>query len=388
MADVNVVLRIDALRKDGTASLYIRVYIGGKYALVNTEVAVEPKNWNAEFEKITAGDAEYKQKNMLVATMLGNASEIILKYRVLKKRLTVDIFKLELLNPDATGDFVAWAHLEIDRRRDKITDSTRRQHHSTFAKLGEWKRNIAFGEVNARMLEEYERYLRVKLRNRPNTIHGNLKNIRTYLHRAEREGLMTSKPFKGYRLPKEQSMPEFLTEEERDKVMELYVKNSLPDSYLKVARWFLFSCFTGLRISDIRNITHQNIRPGFLLRFQPVKTSNTTGTTIELPLTKTAQMLIRDECPGRVRGPIFDMLSDQRINKYLKEVLRAAGIKRSMGMHSGRHTFATIFLRKYKNSNGLLMLQRLLGHSDMRSTMVYAHLINDDIITAMENFEG
>ena len=387
MAEVSVMMRTDAIRKDGTAQLYIRCYLAGKYALVATDVYALPKHWNEDSAKINGGEKP-KEKNLILQEMLGRASDIILKYRVLKKTLTAEIFKQELLSPENVEDFIAWAHQEIDRRRGKITDSTRKQHHSTFTKLGEWKNRIGFHEVNAKMLEEYEKYLKLKLKNNPNTIYGNLKNIRTYLNRAEREGLITTKPFKGYKLPKQRSMPEFLTEEERDSVMALYMNNSLPESYKRVARWFLFSCFTGLRISDLRAITHENIRTNWLLRFRPVKTSNTTGALLELPLTKTAQMLIHDECPGRVTGPLFDMLSDQRINRYLKDVLKAAGIKRNMSMHSGRHTFATIFLRKYKNSNGLMMLKQLLGHADMRSTMIYAHLIQEDIITAMQDFES
>jgi site-specific recombinase XerD len=61
-----------------------------------------------------------------------------------------------------------------------------------------------------------------------------------------------------------------------------------------------------------------------------------------------------------------------------KQVAGVAGIRRDISFHTGRHTFATLFLRRTKAANGILILQKILGHSDLGSTIIYSHVIGTD----------
>jgi integrase len=121
-----------------------------------------------------------------------------------------------------------------------------------------------------------------------------------------------------------------------------------------------------------------------MLVLVPRKTKNTSNRTIRIPLKHTALELIKDESPYRIKGLIFSTYSEQRMRTYLKDVVGHAKIKKDVNFHSGRHTFATIFLKK---TNNLAALQKLLGHQNINQTMVYAHILSDDIDREMDVFD-
>jgi integrase len=147
-------------------------------------------------------------------------------------------------------------------------------------------------------------------------------------------------------------------------------------------RTFLFSCFTGLRISDIHNIKMENIVKNTLI-FVPIKTSSTTNKTLRIPLPEPAQTLIKDVSRLRLYGKIFHTEADQTMNKRLKTILAAMDINKKMSFHCGRHTFATVFLR---NGGKLHILQKLLGHHSIKETMKYVHILPDDTEEQMKIF--
>jgi integrase/recombinase XerD len=378
-------LRRNYLNKDGQAQVYYRVYLHGKYVQIGLGVYCAPDEWDAQKATVVAGDRR-REKNLIIKEAVGRGSDILLRYQVLKKTITADLFVKEFENPSAVGDFYAWMLTEIENRSGQITPTSKQQHISSLHKMQAFRKSMQFAEIDKNFVEGWEKWMRMKLGNKPNTVHSGLKTLKTYVRRAIAQGLMTVNPFENFILRKERTVPEFLSEAERDALLDAYRNAEMKPTHRRVMRWYLFACFTGLRISDMRRMQHAHIRPGYVLRFKPLKTENVNGMTIEIPLVPNARQLIQDEAPGRSEGVLFDMYSDQRINIYLKEALALAGIVRPMSFHSARHTFATTFLRRAKNANGILMLQRLLGHSKIASTMVYSHVLNDDIISAMQDF--
>ena len=119
---------------------------------------------------------------------------------------------------------------------------------------------------------------------------------------------------------------------------------------------------------------------------RPQKTLNMNNKRIEIPLSKSAIQLIKDENPLKIKGLIFNCVSEQRMNQHIIEVASVAKVDKQISFHTARHTFATLFLKKRSKANGLIMLQQLLGRSNIDGTMGYSHVLNDDIKEAIEEF--
>jgi integrase len=146
-------------------------------------------------------------------------------------------------------------------------------------------------------------------------------------------------------------------------------------------RAFLFGCYTGLRISDIRALTWKQYSNNKLeLRIKK------TGEPEYMPLSSMAMKLLGvmpdDEHGQRSSARIFSLPADGTLWTYLQAWASAAGLSKHISMHTARHTFATLALTETGN---LYLVSKLLGHSDIKHTQVYAKIIDHEKRDAVES---
>lgn len=198
-----------------------------------------------------------------------------------------------------------------------------------------------------------------------------MKNIKFFIRLAYRKKLIYEDVFLDYKISNIKPLRNFLTEPELQKIILYYKKKIFNDMQRKILKTFLFSCFTGLRYSDVKALRFDNFIDDYIV-LQPQKTSYI-NKTIKIPLCQAANNLVPWNKKTR---KVFDMYCSQYINRELKNICESVGIKKNITFHCARHTFATMYLRK---TNDLAGLQKLLGHSNISETMIYAHALDDDI---------
>jgi len=147
-----------------------------------------------------------------------------------------------------------------------------------------------------------------------------------------------------------------------------------------IKRMFLFSCYTGLRISDLKAIKWSNIKDG-VLTFRPVKTPKKMHV---VPLNKTATFYI-----GEIKPPseyVFPWNYEGDGNRYdiLRVWVRRAGLTSNVTWHTARHTCATLMLLKTGN---IKAVKEGLGHSRMSTTEIYAHLMGYALVDAYNSMD-
>ncbi|WP_052308875.1 site-specific integrase [Runella slithyformis] len=199
-------------------------------------------------------------------------------------------------------------------------------------------------------------------------------------------------------------LPEFVTTEIVSSVIFLTVEDlekwrnvELDTSLAKVRDSFLFSCYTGLRYGDLRNLTNvQIVKKGsyHVIELVPEKSRslNRIPKRIEIPLMMGALEILERYSGSLTSLPI---ISNQKMNKYLKQVGELAGITEKcqvieytkgfpiiryrpkyelITVHVARHTFATLSLIK---GVPIAIIQKVLGHSDLKTTMRYAKIVDE-----------
>lgn len=383
---VTTYVREDYSNEKGESVLYLRVFLNRKYFFISLGVHVNPDNYDKKQGRFTKGKNRSKYNN-LITSAIGKAADIELKYQVNNKILTRGLFEKEFSSSTTLTSFYSFMEEQIDLRKGEISEQTIKQQKACLSKLKSYKKECLMSELNEDFIRGFERFMRNKLKNKQNTINNTLKSMKIYINRAINIKLMTESPFRYYTIKKPKTYPEFLTEVERDSLVKLYQEGSLTTSLQNVLRWFLFSCYTGLRISDLKTVEYQNIKRGTLI-FHPQKTINVNNNRVEVPLTQFAKQLIKDENIKGYKGLLFNCISDQKMNKYIKKIIDMVGIEKSISFHTARHTFATLFLKKSTKANGILILQKLLGHSNVTTTMIYSHVLNDDVQEAMKEFDA
>jgi integrase len=173
---------------------------------------------------------------------------------------------------------------------------------------------------------------------------------------------------------------EFLTIEELEKL------SFTPCERLDLRTAYLFSCYTGLRFSDIKKLTWKEVQgneeTGFLLRFSQQKS----GRAETLPISKTPRLLLGT--PTKPDDLVFPTLPQKLFsNDYiiLQRWFVAAGISRKLTFHSARHTYATSLLT---SGVALDLVSKMLGHTDVKTTQIYAHIIDERRRAAADVFDN
>ena len=250
-----------------------------------------------------------------------------------------------------------------DRKKD-IARSTNRIRAIEVAldAIGDCK----LASINTRELESIEKKLRE--REKPlseSTIWSYMSRLKAVLNLAIRDHILQDRQISGYRWPAYYSdVPIFLLEPE----IEAFAKalSGIADPSLQQAGYrFLLACYAGYRISDAKRFNPDFIN-GDALTIRAAKNKKVVSIAIHNNLRPVVDWLLKNpECN----------LTDQAINKLIKDIAKAGGIKKHIKFHTGRHSFAMLLTRK---GFTIEEVAEFLG-DDIRAAKTYARLWNDEL---------
>jgi site-specific recombinase XerD len=384
MANSKVYIDPKKIKKNGELSVYILVHVAYKSIKFSTGVSCKELDFDTKTCRISGNSKKVKDDNLIIESCLARMNEIFVRYRLQNIPLTAELLRNEWKNPTRRINFHAFLKEAIEERKPDIASGTYKNHKAFSVKIKQFRENLAFSEINADFIESFARWLKTKAGGSLdiNTVHGQLRRFRVYMNVACRKGIITENPFSRVKLRKKQTDRVYLTKEELEKLWILYKGNKLSESQQSVLRHFLFMCFTGIRVSDLKLLTDNNVI-GKMLVFSVFKTKNTKDSMIKVPLSKQALQLIVDESSRTSK--LFDCISDQKMNEYIKKICLDHGIFKHVTNHTGRHTFATLWM---KETRSLAVLQKLLGHSDIKETMIYVHVDDQMLLDDMTIFQN
>lgn len=260
--------------------------------------------------------------------------------------------------------------------KGKTTSKTYGTYKSALAHLEKYTGGtLKFSGLNEEWLEGFRTYLIENLGS-PRTASTYFSKIRAVINKAYRKKIIVENPVENVKhISKGQSQKHFLLEEELERAIEA----ECPREIWKKA--FLFSCFTGLRLSDVEQLTWSKIQ-GNQIHFRQEKTEGFEY----LPLSQTAKDIIystlgedEEPKPGKL---VFNLEGRAHRGRYIKKWMANAGIEKPITFHSSRHTFATLLLTKGVD---LYTVSKLLGHQDIQTTLIYAKIIDKVKDNAIES---
>jgi integrase len=235
---------------------------------------------------------------------------------------------------------------------------------------------LTFMQLDRAFFEAFKRYL---LDNCSiNSAKRYLDIIKTMLHRAVDDDILPKDPSAKVTIKKETKLPVFLTLEEVRKLKNTACGNE------NVKSAFLFSCLTGLRYSDVDGLTWDNIKDGYL-EFSQQKTKSGE----RFPLSKYALEILEGQRNavmgdkvGRVHpeNSVFMFPRKSTVDKVIRHWVRDAGINKCISFHKSRHTFATLSL---SSGVDIYTTSKLLGHRNLQTTQIYASVIDEKKIQAV-----
>jgi integrase len=227
--------------------------------------------------------------------------------------------------------------------------------------------NITIGGVTEKWLDDFQDYLLKETKLSKKTIAHYSGAVRYALRKATRDLIIPRNPaigVKGVSVPESDKI--YLTAPEVQALANTPIKGDLG---AEVKQAFLFGCYTGLRISDLRTLAWRDIQ-----RDPPQinKRQEKTERKAFVPLHAVAWGIIDDKRLHGYKDPVFPSLAKSKTNtnEYLKRWAKKAGIEKNIGWHTARHTFAVLSL---ESGAEIYTVSKLLGHTDVKTTQVYAN---------------
>ena len=192
-------------------------------------------------------------------------------------------------------------------------------------------------------------------------------------------------PFARYKLKFHKHKSEFLDKHE----LELLIKAFVPEEGHRIVRdVFVFSCYTGLSYSDVKKLKSGNVVRGIDGKFWLFLQRTKTNYPLRIPLLEEAMLILEryKDAPGTGKDNLLPVFVNQKMNTYIKEVAKRIGIDKNLTFHSARHTFATTVT--LSNGVPIATVSKLLGHTKITTTQVYARVLEDKISSDMEGLRS
>ena len=242
--------------------------------------------------------------------------------------------------------------------------------------------DIPFSALDRSFIDKFDLYLKIDCGLAPGTIVLITTRLNTIIGNAIVEGIITKHPFAGYEPERPKRQQKYLTRKELSKLMTTPLTN--PKHYL-IRDLFLFSCYTGIPYSDMRKLTDEDVSIADDNVIWIKTSREKTGMDYEIPLLE-LPLQILDRYRGTApNGKLLPMYHNSDLNKELKKLAKICGIERRLTFHCGRHTYAT----EITLSQGVPIetVSRMLGHSQITTTQIYAKITNDKIDEDMKALE-
>lgn len=361
------------LRMDGSALLQIEARLHGRRVLFSSGIFVKPNSWRAG---LIVDHPNAAGLNAMLYDMIIRLESI--EVDMWKRGITPTLAALkEAVRSKRVpeSDFLVWATRYISdcsygRRKRGTIDNLR----STLRKLKAFRSTVTFSDITYSYILDFERYL-TESGSADNTVIKHMRQLRTLVREAIRQRYITSEdyPFTGYHMRTMTRRKVFLTPAELHRLEQLK-PTRLTDAYL-------FCCYTGVRFSDFKALRSEHLvheGRSTWLRFRTIKT----GIDIALPLDhlfsgRALQLIDRwgsIELLKRVG-------SNSSCNRKLRTVMSSMGLDRHFTWHSSRHTCACNLLHQ---GVPVTTVQRLLGHTDITTTMGYVDLLETTVLADLK----
>jgi integrase len=331
---------------NGTESFYLDIYHKGKREYEFIDVKIYPNDPQRKAKKIIADNIRAQKELDIPA----------------------DAYNIPKFYKDE--DFLAFY-------LSKVRDIS---FKSSYNKLKEFSQNkmskgiLPFRFVDEKFCEDYKEWLLERISN--NTTWVYIYKLKAVLNKAVKEKKILYNPSKFVSIKNEESERIYLT------LDEIKLLNDAECENPELKRAFLFSCFTGLRSSDIKNLTWGQIRENKMF-FRQKKTRGFEY----LPLSEAAIKILYSNNPDNViplpENKVFDLKIDKsgNIGKFLRKWAKTVKIDKYLTFHSARHTFATLSLTY---GIDLYTVSKLLGHKSINTTQIYAKVINEKVNQAVK----
>lgn len=409
MYTAKIRIRTDHTDRDGRNALFLDVRLGTG-ADMRRKLPLD-LTWPLDLFDRAAGrclprqreDPEAHDTNLLLGQKLSAANEVFTRARLRNIPLTMAQFLRDFDNPMSKTDFLLYFRQKLEERRktrqivsstyqvaerallrlqefcggkhlSTLSDADQQAHHARICRNEAHPNDLVgallpFHQLDRAFAHRFDNWLKNEHENGINTRWARHKDVTTYLHLAELDDITFINPYLHFKKTSTEGSWKPISSESVKLLYQHYQRCGPHSADRHELQRYLFSCAANLRISDLLHLKHEHLVGDELIYVQ--HKNRRFGRTHRLPLTDVGMQLLREAMQENPGPYIFSRTSGQAGNRLLKKIAQRLGITERLHYHSGRETYGTEFMA---NGGSLHVLQKLMGHAKITTTMKYVHV--------------
>lgn len=377
----------------GQFPIYVRLTVDGNRTEFSTKKFIEPSRWSSEASKVKGTTEEARSINSYLDVIKSRVLDIQMELIHKNQNISIENFKELLFGSEEKQRMLVPIFQDHNNKIKELVGkeyapgtleryTTSLKHTIEFL---EWKYKISdieISKINHAFITDYEFYLRSVRNCSNNTAVKYIKNFSKIIKICLANDWLEKNPFANYKAKVKEVERIYLTDDEIQTIIEKDLKN---DRLSLVRDIFLFSCFTGLAYIDVKNLTKSHISLGIDGEKWIFTHRQKTESASKIPILPVTQIIIdKYENHPQANGNniLLPILSNQKMNAYLKEIAGVCEIDKELTFHIARHTFATTVT--LTNGVPIESVSKMLGHKNLRTTQHYAKVLDRKVSEDMK----
>jgi site-specific recombinase XerD len=375
--------------KSNACIIYLRITYDQKRAEISTKRFCDPARWNSAAGKMSGSKDDAKTLNAYLDTLQSKVYEIHRRLIEADETISAEAIKNKFLGITDRPRYLMETFREHNLQMKKLivaeeyASGTLTHFETTYSHVSDflrWKFSIAdidIKKINYEFISDLEFYLKAEKKLGHNTTMKYLGDFKKIVLLCVKRDWLFKDPFMDYPLARKEVVKDFLVQEELDIITN---KEFKAPRLALVRDIFLFSCYTGLAYSDVKKLQHSEIQTGIdgfkWLFIQRQKS----GSPAAIPLLPACLSILEryQSHPKCIQSQlVLPILSNQKMNGYLKEMADVCGIHKNLTYHLARHTFATTVT--LNNNVPIESVSKMLGHKSLKQTQHYAKVLNKKV---------
>mgnify|MGYP003146743254 CR=1 FL=1 len=371
-------------------SIYVRITVDGQRSEISLKRNIPSKEWDSSRNRGRGGSKRIRTLNAYLDSvyrgLLDCHKELLEENRVVSSDAIKSRYLGEDDNSKTLRDLIKYhnGNMSIVLKKGTMKNYyTTEKYLYRFLAKNRKVNDVRLKQLNYAFVTDFEHFLRNYRDSKKRLLLGNngvmkhLERFKKMLNLAVKLEWMDKNPFNQFQLKYNKYDRKFLDEEELEQLESTEMGNERLE---RIRDCFVFSCYTGLSYVDVKELNSDNIVKGIDGNHWISTKREKTDKPVKVPLLPKAREILEKymQCPEMEnKESLLPISSNQKTNAYLKEIADSCDIDKNLTFHVARHTFATTVML----SNGVPIetVSKLLGHSKLSTTQIYARVVESKI---------
>jgi site-specific recombinase XerD len=371
--------------KGGPMAIYMRITVNGKRADMSAGRECDPAKWNSQAGRAIGTKEETRALNNYLdslQTKVRNAHQALIDT---KQRITTESLQNQFNGKAEKSRYLMQLFTEHNAKVKALIGNgfeantlkgynTSEKHLTAFLQKEYGKTDIEISQLDYAFITGFEFYLKAECKCSGVSAAKYIKHLKKIVNHCIANSWLTINPFINYKSTAKAKERTYLTQPELDSIAN---KKLSIERLQQVRDIFVFCCYTGLSYADVKKLKRSEIAIGMDGERWIFTSRQKTDTSSRIPILPVALEILdryKDHPQCENKGLLLPVLSNQKMNAYLKEIADLCDIVKHLTFHLARHTFATTVT--LSNNVPIETVSKMLGHTNIKTTQHYAKVLD------------